>query len=104
MKDVSGFAANMSRFIDAEQLIGDLAQGINLSKTLTEYLDLVSDGAPSRLINNAKLDALAVTDSLRRQWDWADELLGSAASMGNRVKDITNKDIKDAVKRQIPKV
>jgi hypothetical protein len=104
MKDVSGFSANMARFIDAEQLIGALDQGANISKVLAEYLDLVTDGAPPRLISNAKSDAIALTDSLRRQWDWADELLGSAASMGTRVTDITRKDIKDAVKRQIPKV
>jgi len=103
MKDVSGFAANMSRFIDAEQLIGALDQGVNVSKVLGEYLALVSDGASTRLINNAKSDALAVTDSLRRQWDWADELLGSAASMGDKVNSITRKDIKDLAKNQISK-
>ncbi len=103
MKDVSGFAANMSRFIDAEQLIGALDQGVNISKVLGEYLDLVSDDAPSRLINNAKSDALAVTDSLRRQWDWADELLGSAASMGDKVNSITRKDIKNLAQNQISK-
>lgn len=95
IKDVAGFAANMSRFVDAEQLFGFIDQGLNTSKVLTEYLDLVSDGAASNLINNAKNDALAVTDSLRRQWDWADELIGSAASVGTDIKNTLNSSLKD---------
>lgn len=95
IKDVAGFAANMSRFVDAEKLFGILDQGLNTSKVLTEYLDLVTDDAASNLINNAKNDALAVTDSLRRQWDWADELLGSAASMGKDIKNTLKSGLDD---------
>lgn len=90
LKDVSGFAANMSRFVDAEQLIGDLSQGTNLAGILTDYLDAASLSQYSDYVSGAKQNVLSAVDGLRKQWDWADELLGSAASLGKKVNNTLN--------------
>lgn len=90
LKDVSGFAANMSHVITAQNLIGDLTgsmnPGINIAKTLTEYLDSSVMSQYKDVISGAAIDAQSAIDGLRKQWDWADELIGSAGSLGRPIK------------------
>lgn len=85
--EVSQFGANIARFADADKLIGEIARAADLPKSLTEYLDAAADGVVGDDLEQAKDTVQSQIDSLRRQWDWADDLIGSASSMGSEVKD-----------------
>ena len=90
LHDVSSAYSNISRFADAEVLVGEIAGAANLPKALTSYLDKVADLVPEEALEGARDTAMSQIDSLRRQWDWADDLIGSAASMGSDVKNVFN--------------
>jgi hypothetical protein len=87
IKDVSQFGANIARFADAEKLVKEIVSAANLPVALTDYLDTAADGVVGDKLNAAKDQVQSQIDSLRRQWDWADDLIGSASSMGTDVKN-----------------
>lgn len=87
ISDVSKFGANIARFADADKLIGEIARAADLPRSLTDYLDKAADGVVGDPLAVAKDQAQSQIDSLRRQWNWADDLIGSASSMGTEVKD-----------------
>lgn len=97
IEDVSATASNIARFADADKLVGEVAAAANLPTALTRYLDGVADNLPAEYLDDAKDTFETQVDALRRQWDWADDLIGSAASMGDRVKSQLG-SLKDPIK------
>jgi hypothetical protein len=97
ISEVSAVGSNIARFADADKLVGQVAAAANLPTALTDYLDGVADGLPPEMIEGAKNTFETQVDNLRREWDWADDLIGSAASMGDRVKREMN-SLEDKIK------
>lgn len=88
LHDVSSAYSNISRYADAEKLVGEIAGAANLPKALTKYLDGVADDLEPGRLFGLQDTVQSQIDSLRRQWDHADDLIGSAASMGSDVKNV----------------
>lgn len=86
--DVSSAYANISRFADADKLVGELSEAAQLPKALTEYLDGVADKVSADELAKLARHATSQIDVLREEWEWADDLIGSAASLGDRVNGV----------------
>jgi hypothetical protein len=85
LSEVCSMASDISTFINAEGMVGAIVTGSNLPTTLGSYLGALTDGVTGDYLNRLQSEAQAQIDVLRRNWDWADDLIGETASMGNKI-------------------
>jgi hypothetical protein len=87
LTEVYSVASDIATFINAESMVGPIVTGSNLPTTLGSYLGALTDGATGDYLNRLQSEAQSQIDVLRRNWNWADDLIGETASAGNRIND-----------------